>query len=42
MFHPRLEVGFEQGIMEVEKMEFTGRREKEKMITIRPVFPKQE
>lgn len=41
MFHPRLEVGFEQGIKEV-KMEFTGRREKEKMITIRPVFPKQE
>lgn len=39
MFHPRLEVGFKQGLEEVEKMQFTGRRKKEK-ITVRPVFPK--
>lgn len=37
-FSGGLEVGFEQAIEEVEKMEFTGRREREKM-TIWPVFP---
>lgn len=33
-------MGFEQGIEEVEKMECTGRGTREKMMTIRPIFPK--